>query len=300
MKQGRWVYYGKDRPESGYPENGKMEEGPYVNNRKEGLWIRYYNDGVTPKLKGEYHNNRPHGLYTKYFKNGNIKEQGTFSHYKYGDNFARYLEDRRPQENRTTLEDGNKIDSFFYYFNSKCLDSIVIYNHSDNRIETITYSKESCDSILQKKSSNTNRVCHLGDDYFSFEYKPQGPEDNLIQQVNPPIIERNKVFVLKISDSLTSHKSIDSRRPYNAHIYESVIMSSDSLLSHVHSVFSKGRHPEVNGYNRLYNVNDEIYIDGEFSNGTFINGKVYIYDSDGILLNVSIFKKGKYFADGQL
>ncbi|NRA10936.1 MAG: hypothetical protein HRT57_03150 [Crocinitomicaceae bacterium] len=82
-KQGYWVYYGKDRPEAGYPDEGKIEEGPYLNDRKEGLWIKYYNDGVTPKLKGEYHNNRPSGQYWKGNLDGSERESGNFQHTKY-------------------------------------------------------------------------------------------------------------------------------------------------------------------------------------------------------------------------
>ena len=48
LKQGRWVYFGKDRPKSGFPLEGKVEEGPYLDDRKEGTWIKYHNDGVTP------------------------------------------------------------------------------------------------------------------------------------------------------------------------------------------------------------------------------------------------------------
>ena len=61
-KQGYWVYYGKDRPDLGYPMEGKIEEGAYKDNRKEGEWIKYHHDGVTPRLKGFYINNRPQGL----------------------------------------------------------------------------------------------------------------------------------------------------------------------------------------------------------------------------------------------
>lgn len=64
MKQGHWVYYGIDRPNAGYPDSVIIEEGPYINNRKEGLWIKYNKDG-SPRLKGIYKNNRPQGAYTK-------------------------------------------------------------------------------------------------------------------------------------------------------------------------------------------------------------------------------------------
>ncbi len=80
LMQGHWIYYGKDRPESGYPENGKIEEGTYLNDRKEGIWIKYYPDGVTPRLKVEYHNNRPNGSFWKYDINGSEKESGEFDY----------------------------------------------------------------------------------------------------------------------------------------------------------------------------------------------------------------------------
>ncbi len=37
-KQGHWIYSGADRPDQGYPNEGKIEEGIYVNDRKEGPW----------------------------------------------------------------------------------------------------------------------------------------------------------------------------------------------------------------------------------------------------------------------
>jgi len=59
MKQGYWIYYGKDRPQKGYPDTCKIEEGRYVNDRKEGLWRRYNMDGSI-RIEAVYHNNRPH------------------------------------------------------------------------------------------------------------------------------------------------------------------------------------------------------------------------------------------------
>ncbi|XOV68644.1 MAG: toxin-antitoxin system YwqK family antitoxin [Fluviicola sp.] len=78
-KQGHWIYYGKDRPEMGYPDDGKIEEGTYIDNRKEGIWTKYYNDGKTPKLRGEYQNNRPTGKYWKFDPDGAVLEEGVFT-----------------------------------------------------------------------------------------------------------------------------------------------------------------------------------------------------------------------------
>jgi hypothetical protein len=63
---------------------------------------------------------------------------------------------------------------------------------------------------------------------------------------------------------------------------------------------TKGAKFVLNGYNKVYNQNDEIWQDGTFRNGQLWDGKVYEYDSDGILLRVKVFKKGVYHSDGQL
>ena len=68
-KSGKWVFKGKDHPASGYAENSVVEEGNFINGRKEGIWLRYHKDGKTPKLKGNYRNNRPEGFYIRYHRN---------------------------------------------------------------------------------------------------------------------------------------------------------------------------------------------------------------------------------------
>lgn len=54
------------------------------------------------------------------------------------------------------------------------------------------------------------------------------------------------------------------------------------------------------GYNKLYNDDDEIWMDGQFKGSKFWAGKLFKYDSDGILLKIEIWKNGKYHSDGQL
>ena len=185
-KQGHWIYYGKDRPAAGYPANGKIDEGPYKDDRKEGIWIKYHNDGVTPKLKGEYHNNRPTGKYWKYDADGKVLDSGNF--------------DRRQ------------------------------YKHDWDR----------------------GRVW---------------PNDTI-----------RKVSVTEVKDTTGNNE-------------QAPIVKTPR---HVLRTFNP------NGYNKVFNENDEIWQDGEFRHSRLWNGKVYDYDSDGILLGVRIFKNGVYHSDGQL
>ena len=89
-RTGKWVYKGAGKPNSGIAKTGKVEEGIYVNGRKEGVWTKYHKDGKTPKLKGNYVDNRPDGAYTRYYSSGQIKEQGSFSKNGYKGELIRY------------------------------------------------------------------------------------------------------------------------------------------------------------------------------------------------------------------
>ena len=55
-KQGKWVYFGKDRPNAGYPQKGKVEEGEYKNDRENGQGTYTYPDGK--KLTGLFQNGK--------------------------------------------------------------------------------------------------------------------------------------------------------------------------------------------------------------------------------------------------
>ena len=52
------------------------------------------------------------------------------------------------------------------------------------------------------------------------------------------------------------------------------------------------------GNRKVYNDNKDIWMDGTFEGGRLKEGKLYIYDEDGIIEKVEIFKNFKYAADG--
>ena len=256
LKQGYWVFYGIDKPDWNYSDSIKIEAGRYLNDRKNGVWIKYHADGKTIKLKGEYKNNRPDGQYFKYFANGNIKEIGFFHNNSYNYNLRRFLVDGKKDEIKTFLENGTKIDSSFYYFESGCLKSI----------EILTQSK----SYTSKTINYHNHLCNiLKDTIVSYFDHPE-------EHVN---VSSNCTF---------KGKEI----PY--------IQNEDSVSMQFDSLRIKNGVFNPNGFNKIYNYNDEVWQDGEFRNGKLWEGKIYIYDSDGILLKIKLFKDGEYYGEGQL
>lgn len=251
-KQGKWIFFGKDRPAEGYPADGKIEEGDYKDDRKEGIWIKYHNDGKTPKVKGEYVNNRPSGQYIKYYANGKIKEQGTFAMNQYRDSLKRYHENGVLEYEASYGSTGKEQGKVKYYYpngqvefeytsvNGVATGKAVRYYENGDVKEIIDYNEDGSVASSQMKEM-VNPATKVKDPGQSSETAPK---------INNPIVKVGKF--------------------------------------------------QPNGYNKVYNNKDEIWQDGDFKDGKLFNGKVYVYDADGILLKVKVFKNGVYHSDGQL
>ncbi len=251
-KQGRWIYLGKDQPALGYPEEGKIEEGNYKDNRKEGLWLKYYKDGITKRIEGNYSDNRPNGFFVKYHANGEVKEIGNWVRNKFSDSLQRFHENGELEYKAVYNEEGKE-------------EGPVEYRYPNGQVE-FEYV-----AINGVQSGKAVRYYENGDVKELISYGADGSvvQSETIEPVNPTII---------IVDPGESKE----KAPL------------------VNVIRTKGVTFKINGYNKLFNADDEIWQDGEFKNSRLWDGKVYEYDSDGILLKVKVFKAGIYNSDGQL
>ncbi len=251
-KQGKWVYYGKDRPEEGYPANGKIEEGNYKDDRREGVWIKYHTDGITPRLKGDYVNNRPQGSYVKYHPNGKIKEQGKFERNQYRDSLVRYNENGKVEYQADYNTEGKEQGNVKYYY--------------DNGQVEFEYTAQNGSPV-----GKAVRYYENGDVKEIIQYASDG---SVAKSESKEMVHPSVKVVDPGASRETAPKTATPR--------------------------TKGVPFLPNGYNKVYNANDEIWLDGVFKNSNLWEGKVYEYDKDGILLNVKVFKGGVYHSDGQL
>jgi antitoxin component YwqK of YwqJK toxin-antitoxin module len=255
QKQGYWTIKGKERPNSGIKAEGKVEEGKYVNNRKTGLWVKYYRDGKTPKLKGNYQNNRPNGAYTRYYPNGLVKEKGTFSMNKNVDSLKRFHENGKLAYEANLDATGEEEGNIRYYY-------------PNGQVE--------------------------------FEYKSKGgkPSGQAIRYYENGDVKSKLSFGQ--DGKVQSSKEFEPVRPLKPERQPVVNVTKGETAPKVSNPRIKGARFSPNGYNKVYNANDEIWQDGDFKNGLLWDGKLYEYDRDGILLKVKVFKNGIYHSDGQL
>ncbi|MEZ4922080.1 MAG: hypothetical protein R2780_02805 [Crocinitomicaceae bacterium] len=251
LKQGYWITYGKDFPEKGYPSSGKIEEGPYVDDRKHGMWTKYFEDGVTPRLKGNYRNNRPYGEFIKYHENGKEREIGTYTDKKMvGDYLVKNADGIVTQ--RKTFNVGGKEEGKVEFF----------------------YDDGSPQMVMTKKDGVT-----VGE---AITYWPNG--------------DIKKIIVYDESGEITKKEERDMVNPDKGQKE----VAGTGGPSGDKGIIKDGKPFSRDGYNKLYNTNDEIWMDGEFKSGKLWNGKLYKYDADGILLKIEVWKEGKYHSDGQL
>ena len=52
------------------------------------------------------------------------------------------------------------------------------------------------------------------------------------------------------------------------------------------------------GYHKTYNENKDILMDGEFQKGKLWTGKHYIYDENGLLERIDVYKEGSFLVKG--
>lgn len=114
-RQGYWKILGAMSIEEGYKDNQIIEEGRYYNNKRQGLWKKYYPTGG---LRSEimYRENHPYGQYKTYYPNGNTEEEGFWKANKNTGQYKRYHENGKPAQNFFFNDYGkrNGVQEYFY------------------------------------------------------------------------------------------------------------------------------------------------------------------------------------------
>lgn len=133
-KQGYWCFYGKDKPQLAYPKKAKVECGFYKDNKKNGTWVKYYENGK-PQAELNFASNRPDGPYTLYHANGNVKEQGVWSKGRMTGVYKRFYESGQIKQEKQFNDFGvtNGIQKY-YFENGNVEMSFVAKNGKEDGV----------------------------------------------------------------------------------------------------------------------------------------------------------------------
>jgi antitoxin component YwqK of YwqJK toxin-antitoxin module len=132
LRQGYWIITGEMLGDRTYAAGAKVEEGYYKDDRRHGVWKKYYPTG---KLRSEitYNVGRPEGPYTIYYTNGNLEEKGNWDDGKNIGEFKRFFENGKPQQQFFFDESGKRNGTQYYYHDNGNLALVVdIVNGKEN------------------------------------------------------------------------------------------------------------------------------------------------------------------------
>lgn len=134
MKQGYWIIKGYMISNSDYNPNATVEEGEYIDNKKIGLWKKYWPAG-TLKSEINYVDNRPIGEYSIYYENGQLEEQGYWDSNKNIGEFKRNHSNGNPQQEFYFGDNGkrNGIQKY-YYDNGQLRVEVNIINGKESGV----------------------------------------------------------------------------------------------------------------------------------------------------------------------
>lgn len=257
-KQGYWIVKGYMIDSDEYSPNSTVEEGNYTDNLKNGLWTKYYPNGVV-KSEIHYKQNRPRGEYHIYYKNGQLEEHGNWERNKNVGEFERYYPNGNPQQEFFFTDKGLRYGNQKYFHeNGKLWLEVEVVNGKEEGEMKRYYPngllKER--KVFHNGNVDPNSVrTYAGNKPNEPKAKP-APTEEIVDQ---PITETEANPDGKTNEAVKF---------------------------------------KVNGYNTIYNDNDQVTQVGQFKNGQLWNGKWHQYNQDGILIRIEVYKDGKYVGNG--
>ncbi len=114
QRQGYWIIRGDMVNEAGYKPDSKVEEGRYTDNRKDGLWKKYWPNGNL-RSAITYVAGKPKGEYELYYDNGITEEHGHWVNNKNTGTFNRYYQNGNPQQQFLFADNGKRNGMQKYY-----------------------------------------------------------------------------------------------------------------------------------------------------------------------------------------
>lgn len=253
------------------------------NGKKTGKWVfkgkDHQHSGYPQNIKveeGRFLKGRKEGIWIKYHKDGRtIKLKGNYNNNRPSGFYIRYFRNAKKNEEATFIQGKYKGNYNRYYSNGK-LAYCGNYNNGGEESGLIKHYYKNGNLQLEYNAKNG---------------KPFGQIKNYYRNGSL----KNKIILNSIGEKQTTiHYELSVEAPVQ------VIEKKPIVAPLVNNPNTHGVSFDFFGYNKIYNTNDEIWMDGIFKNGKLWDGKLYEYDEDGIIQKVKVFKMGIYHSDGQL
>ena len=264
QKQGHWVILNTGGKFPGFAEGELTEEGDYLDNKKIGIWTKYYPGGVK-KHELTFTNNQPNGYAKFYYKDGLLQEEGMWKDNKWVGEYRYYH------------ENGN----LFYNW---------VYNAAGKREGTQQYFHENGNLMIEGSWKEGSESGLLKEYYENGSVKAE--KTFAIGKIETATV-KNYELSKQFDDAAPKAKKLaESIR--QQHQTKGVSASADKNIS---SVVKEEKAANVgmigDGQKTTYNKFGKPLLSGVFKNSMLIDGKENVYAEDGTYLKTYIVKEGK-------
>ncbi len=262
-----------------------------ITGKKQGKWIVRGKDKpgtcYPPEGKveeGLYENNRKKGIWIEYFCNGNMKNKLTFVNGR-PDGYAIMY-----HENGKISEEGNWkankwVGNYKLYYENGQVQHEFVFNQAGKRDGAQKYFYDNGQIAIEGNFANGKESGLIKEFYENGDVKA---EKNFAD---------GNVDVASIKE-YQPKKPIKPKSDNPAENAPKIVLKPDEKPN---EAATKGKGPIVlNGQHTLYNKSKQITKDGVFKDNRLMEGKAYIYDDNGILQRVAVYKNGVYVGDTQV
>jgi len=260
-KQGLWIFFNDSY-------NGKIsQKGFYKDNKKDDLWTTYFPDGQA-KTEIYFKENRQYGSVKVYYANGNIQEQGYWKMNKWVGEYTYYYENGKVKYYWFFDDDGKRTGDQTYY-----------YDNGQKQISgRWTQGKETGQIKEYYPNGNVKKLSNFDNGTLNgsvTEYYSDGQIKTKMIYVNGQA-DPDQSFAYQPKTNNTTNPTTNNNTS-----------AQDSTQTNLYKSFNG------TGYYKFVNDQGLVEREGQFLNGVLVDGKRYVYDSNGKRTKTAIIKDGK-------
>ncbi|MCW3083406.1 MAG: hypothetical protein JWP12_772 [Bacteroidetes bacterium] len=251
--------------------------------KKQGKWVVtnatlhkpcYTDDQVVEE--GKYIDSKKTGPWKEYYCNKNIKSVITYENNRPSGYAKMYNENGKIKE-EGMWKNNRWIGDYKLYYDNGQVQQAFKFNASGKREGPQVYYHENGQVMIEGNWAEGKEAGELK------EYYPNG-DIKSIKNFSDGNIDPAKT------------KTFEPKKPIVAPKPEEVV-AAPPIIPKKDEKDNLGKPFNGEGHWTLYNSNRQITKDGTFSKSRLMDGKVYYYDSDGILNRIAVYKDGKYVGD---
>ncbi|HWY10503.1 MAG TPA: hypothetical protein VN026_04205 [Bacteroidia bacterium] len=251
--------------------------------KKQGKWIVFgkekQGDCYKPDQKaeeGKYRENRKTDIWIMYYCNGQLKNKVTYVNGRPDGYAIMYHENGKVQE-EGNWKNNRWVGEMKQYYETGEVQHEFKFNEGGKRDGQQTYKYENGQVAVQGNFKEGKETGVIKEYYEDGKLKAEKTYNN----------GNVDVASIKTYDA-KSETAVKKAEPTNA---PKAVVEKDEKVADAKAPMI------LNGKFTLYNKNKQVTKDGIFKDNRLMDGKAYLYDYNGILERIAVYKNGVYVGD---